>query len=157
MYGPAVRCKRLWSTLADAGLHQCIRSLIGACCAPDHHGYQRACDLISGQASMGHLGHQGSHAPGRPVPIVVSSSRRTRRVIVITSSIASWLCAVPLFVPGGRSFVPTCGCRGAPRAGTVKVGRRACLASCASVARPRLDGPEHGARIRRLGTLYHWS
>jgi hypothetical protein len=57
----------LWSTLADAGLHQCIRSLVGACCAPDHHGYQRACDLISGQASMGHLGHQGSHAPGRPI------------------------------------------------------------------------------------------
>src|SRR6266404_986883 len=31
MYGPAVRCKRLWSTLADAVLHQCIRSLIGVC------------------------------------------------------------------------------------------------------------------------------
>src|SRR5262249_55542845 len=28
--------------------HQCIRPLIGACCAPGHHGYQRACDLISG-------------------------------------------------------------------------------------------------------------
>ena len=47
MYGPAVRCKRLWWTLADAVLRQCIRSLIGAC-APGHHGYQRACDLISG-------------------------------------------------------------------------------------------------------------
>jgi hypothetical protein len=66
MYGPAVRCKRLWSTLVDAVLRQCIRSLIGAC-APDHHGNQRACDLISGQASMGHLGHQCSHAPGRPI------------------------------------------------------------------------------------------
>jgi hypothetical protein len=31
----------------DAVLHQCIRPLIGAC-APGHHGYQRACDLISG-------------------------------------------------------------------------------------------------------------
>src|SRR5436190_19604486 len=38
--------------LASAVLHQCIRSLIGACCAPDHHGYQRACVLITGQASM---------------------------------------------------------------------------------------------------------
>src|SRR6478672_5910292 len=36
--------------------------------APDHHGYQRACDLISGQASTGHLGHQCSHAPGRTDP-----------------------------------------------------------------------------------------
>jgi hypothetical protein len=40
-------------SLADAVLHQCIRLLIGACGAPSHHGYQRACDLISGQASTG--------------------------------------------------------------------------------------------------------
>jgi hypothetical protein len=33
--------------------------LLGAFCAPGHHGYQRACDLISGQASMGHLGTLG--------------------------------------------------------------------------------------------------
>jgi hypothetical protein len=26
--------------------------------APGHHGNQRACDLISGQTSAGHLGHQ---------------------------------------------------------------------------------------------------
>jgi hypothetical protein len=50
-----------------AVLHQCIRPLIGAFRAPGHHGYQRACDLVSGQASMGHLGHQCSHAPGRPI------------------------------------------------------------------------------------------
>src|SRR5712671_973258 len=61
--------------------------------------------------------------------------------MLVTSSIASWVCAVPLFVPGGRSFVPTCGCRGAPRAGAIKVGRRACLASRASVARHALRGP----------------
>jgi hypothetical protein len=34
--------------------------------APGHHGYQRACDLLNGQALAGHLGHQCSHAPGRP-------------------------------------------------------------------------------------------
>ena len=45
--------------------------------APDHHGYQRACDLINGQASTGHSDHQCSHAPGRPY-----SSRRPRRVRV---------------------------------------------------------------------------
>src|ERR1700731_1223882 len=96
----------------------------------------------------GHLGHQGSHAPGRPIlhhRLILSQTRAGKGLIM--SSIASWVCAVPLFVPGGRSFVPTCGCRDAPGAGTVKVGRRACLASRASVARPRLDGPEHGARI----------
>ena len=48
--------------------------------APDHHGYQRACDLITGQTSTGHLGHQFSHAPGRPNLHLVSSSRRPRQV-----------------------------------------------------------------------------
>src|SRR5262249_47069543 len=42
--------------LADAVLHQCIRLLIGACGAPSHHGCQRTCDLISGQASHGPFG-----------------------------------------------------------------------------------------------------
>src|SRR5207253_10283707 len=42
--------------LAAAVLHQCIRPLIGACCAPGHHGYQRACVLISGQTSIGPFG-----------------------------------------------------------------------------------------------------
>lgn len=65
--------------------------------------------------------------------------------------------AVSLFVPGGRSFVPTCRFRAEPRARTVKVGRRACLVSRTSVARPCLDGPEHGARIKRVGTRLHWS
>jgi len=144
--------------LAFSGLASMYPVSDWSCFAPDQYGYQRACDLISGQASLGHSGHQCSHAPGRPILHLFSFSRRPRRVrVLITSSIASWVCAVPLFVPGGRSFVPTCGCRGAPGAGTVKVGRRACLASRASVARPRLDGPEHGARIKRVGTLFHWS
>jgi hypothetical protein len=42
--------------LAVAVLHQCIRPLIGACCARGHHGYQRACGLINGQASIGPFG-----------------------------------------------------------------------------------------------------
>ena len=66
--------------LASAVLHQCIRPLIGAYAAPGHHGYQRASDLISGQASTGDLGHQRSHTPGRPILHLVSSSRRPRRV-----------------------------------------------------------------------------
>jgi len=49
MYGPAVRVQEDFVDLGDAALHQCIRSLIGALIvAPDHHGYQRACDVISG-------------------------------------------------------------------------------------------------------------
>src|SRR6516162_11430586 len=67
MYGPTVRCKKISSSWGCAVLHQCIRPLIGAFCAPGHHGYQRACDLVSGQASPGHLGHQYSYAPERPI------------------------------------------------------------------------------------------
>jgi hypothetical protein len=39
-----------------------------SCFAPDHYGYQRACDLIVGQTSRGQLDQQCSHAPGRPIP-----------------------------------------------------------------------------------------
>src|ERR1700733_9045746 len=47
---------RRFRRMAVAVLHQCIRPLIGAFCAPGHHGYQRACVLIRGQASIGPFG-----------------------------------------------------------------------------------------------------
>src|ERR1700730_2515477 len=53
--------------LASAVLHQCIRPLIGAC-APGHHGYQRACDLITGQASTGPFGSPGFACAGKTDP-----------------------------------------------------------------------------------------
>ena len=65
--------------LAFSGLASMYPVSAWSCFAPDHHGYQRACDLISGQASTGHLGHQCSHAPGRPILHLFSSSRRPRR------------------------------------------------------------------------------
>ena len=55
MYGAAVRCKRLSSICRLAVLHQCIRPRIGACCAPGHHGNQRAYVLIKLQTSSGPL------------------------------------------------------------------------------------------------------
>jgi hypothetical protein len=40
-------------------LHQCIRSLIGACSAPGHHGYQRACVLLLSPPGFGRpTGHE---------------------------------------------------------------------------------------------------
>ena len=43
-----------WPNSADIGI-QPARKLLEekACCAPGHHGYHRACVLISGQASSG--------------------------------------------------------------------------------------------------------
>src|SRR5215468_5014056 len=102
---------------AGTVLHQCIRPLLGARCAPGHHGYQRACGLISGQASTGPF--------GSPVFACAGKTDLHRRLILsqtsagrlMTSSIAPHLMAVPLFAPGGRSFVPACACRRAARKG----------------------------------------
>jgi hypothetical protein len=60
------RVARGFVNLADAVLHQCIRPLIGAC-APGHHGYQRAFELISGQASNGPFGSPEFACAGRPI------------------------------------------------------------------------------------------
>src|SRR5262249_19555099 len=67
LYGAAVRCKRSSSIGGFAVLHQCIRSLNGACCAPDHHGNQRAYALISGQASSGPFGAPGFACAVKPI------------------------------------------------------------------------------------------
>src|SRR5215831_10997668 len=39
--------RRLLRVGGCAVLHQCIRPLIGAFCAPGHYGYQRACGLLA--------------------------------------------------------------------------------------------------------------
>src|ERR1700676_3428199 len=67
MYGPAARCKGFSSSCRFAVLHQCIRPLIGAF-APGHHGYQRACVLISGQASIGPFGSPVFACAGKTDP-----------------------------------------------------------------------------------------
>ena len=115
--------------LAVAVLHQCIRPLIGACGAPGHHGYQRACVLVNGQASTGHLGHQCSHALGKPNLHLVSSSRRPRLETVdwVTSSlaphIAQFLCSSqgPFLRPGPQNVD-----RVARRGGQGRPSRLAC-------------------------------
>jgi hypothetical protein len=126
--------------------------------APDHHGYQRACDLINGQASTGHLGHQCAYALGRPNLHLVSSSRRPRLETVDKLRHCLLLVsAVPLFEPRGRSFVPARRASIASRAGAVKAGRRAWLAAGSGVARLRLDRTERGATIKRVGRTHRRS
>ena len=69
-----------FAELAVSGLASMYPAFDWSICSAGHHGYQRACDLINGQASTGHSGHQCSHAPGRPNLHLVSSSRRPRQV-----------------------------------------------------------------------------
>jgi hypothetical protein len=79
MYGPAARCKSLRQ---DSGERSCI----------DVSGLRLECvvlraimDISARAISLadrprpGHLGHQCSHAPGRPNLHLFSSSRRPRR------------------------------------------------------------------------------
>ena len=108
---------------------------------------------------QGPLGHQCAHAPGRPILHRRLTSRRPRRARVIGYVINSllgfalFLCLRLAAVPSSR---PT-GRRSAVAQGAVKAGRRASLASCPAVPRPRLDGPEHGARIKQVGAPPHRS
>src|SRR6266702_8983262 len=77
------RVARGFVNLADAVLHQCIRPLIGACCAPGHHGYQRAFELISGQASNGPFGSPVFACAGKTDPpclILSQTSAGTRQL-----------------------------------------------------------------------------
>jgi hypothetical protein len=91
-------------------LHQCIRPQFGAY-APGHHGYQRTCVLITGQASSGLFGVPVCASAGKTVPptlLILSQTSAGNRMwcYVIACSLIG---PVPLFVPGGRSFAPACG------------------------------------------------
>src|SRR5215471_17962140 len=156
MYGPAVRCKRFRRS-GRYGLASMYPASAWSVLCSGPSWDQRACDLISGQASTGPF--------GSPVFACAGKTDLHRRLILsqtsagrlFTSSIAPYLMAVPLFAPGGRSFVPALRVQTRRAQGTVKVGRRAGLASRFHVARPYLDGPEHGARMTLDGTPSHWS
>jgi hypothetical protein len=93
-----------------------------------------------------------SWLPPRRRRLILSQTLAGKLSYVIDSSS---LCAVPLFVPGGRSFVPACAQtrRAQARQGWPSRG----LASRFRAARPCLDGREHGVRITLDGTPSHRS
>jgi hypothetical protein len=68
MYGPAVRCKRVSSIRRICGLASMYPASDWSACAPGHHGYQRACDLFSGQASNGPFGSPVFACAGKTEP-----------------------------------------------------------------------------------------
>ncbi len=159
MYGPAVRSKRFRRSVVSGGLASMYP-------ASDWSMLLRAIMDISARAfsladrpRLGHLGHQCSHAPGRPILHLVSSSRRPRLEPVdrVTSSLAppvsQFLCSSqgPFLRPGPQD-VRSRRAQGRSRP-AVALGLR--LGS--GVARPRLDRAEHGARIKRVGRLHRRS
>src|SRR5207302_6038938 len=85
--------------LSVAVLHQCIRPLIGPF-APGHHGYQRAGDLISGQASTGPNGSPVFARAGKTDPPSLRLLSQT------SADISSHVLATPISY---SSFVRACG------------------------------------------------
>jgi hypothetical protein len=156
MYGAAVRCKRFRRSVG-AVLHQCIRPHVGALLRATMDISAHAF-LLAARPRSGHLGHQCSHAPGRPVLHLVSSSRRPRRKtgIDVTSSVAHlsvFLCSCHAGVLSSRPAV-NIGRRAQGRQGWPS---RLALRGCTSVSRPRLDGPEHDATIKQIEVSSHSS
>jgi hypothetical protein len=110
---------------------------------------------LADRPRLGHLGHQCSHAPGRPNLHLVLSSRRPRLEIVdrVTSSlapdIAQFLCSSqgPFLRPGLHIL-----------AGVARRSRQGRPSDCPStgtgIARPRLDRSEHGANLTPVGRLH---
>jgi hypothetical protein len=141
--------------LADAALHQCIRSLIGARSGSRPSWISaRVRVSLAVRPQAGRSGHQCSHAPGRPILHLVSSSRRPRRVVT-SSIVVHWRRS---FVRALRPFLrPDLRAQARRAQETVKAGRRAGLASCSCASRPRLDGLEHGARLKLVGVSSHLS
>jgi hypothetical protein len=108
LYGPAVRCKRFRQP-GRCGLASMYPASDWSVCALGHHGYQRAFELISGQASTGPFGSPVFACAGKTDPPSLShSSRRPRRVtgVVVTSSnvphFALFLCSCLAVVPSSR-------------------------------------------------------
>jgi hypothetical protein len=113
---------------------------------------------LADRPRSGHWGHQCSHAPGRPILHLVSSSRRPRLETLIGLRHRLLLISRSSFVRAkDRSFVPARTTSIASRAGAVKAGRRAGLAAGSGVARLRLDRAEHGARIKQVARLHRQS
>src|ERR1700676_1130189 len=145
--------QKVFVTRLVCGLASMYPASDWSCFAPDHHGYQRACVLISRQASTGPFGSPVFACAGKPDPPSLLTpladlgwklliGLRHRLLLISRSS----------FVRAkGRSFVPARRASIASRAGAVKAGRRAWLAAGSRVARLRLGGTGHRARVKRGG------
>src|SRR6202047_345665 len=66
--------------MEGVGLAHLYPALAWSVCAPGHHGYPRAPDLILGKALRGRLGHPITGTTARPFLHLLNSTRRPRQV-----------------------------------------------------------------------------
>src|ERR1700676_876885 len=139
--------------LSVCGLASMYPASDWSCFAPDHHGYQRACVLISRQASTGPFGSPVFACAGKPDPpslLIPLADLGWKLLIGLRHRLL--LISRSSFVRAkGRSFVPARRASIASRAGAVKAGRRAWLAAGSAVFQVRLARPRHSAKVKRGG------
>src|ERR1700719_2026283 len=70
------------------GLAHLYPALAWSVCAPGHHGYPRAPDLILRKALRGRLGHQITGATARPFLHLLKSNSQTSAGMAVHSSVA---------------------------------------------------------------------
>jgi hypothetical protein len=152
MYGPAARCKRFSSICR-------LRSCINVSGLWLEHLLRAIMDISARAFSLAdrprpcHSGHQCSHAPGRPILHLYLASRRPRLETVCCYVIA--YLAVPLFEPRAVPSSRPAERRSRRAQGWSRPAVALGLAAGSGVVRPRLDHPEHGARIKRVGRRLH--
>ena len=124
--------------LSVAVLHQCIRPLVGAF-APGHHGYQRACVLISGQASTVPFGSPVFACAGKtdPPSLLILSQTSAGNGLLLRLGLAprtsQFLCSsLGPFLRAGPQNVD----RVARRGGQGRPSRLACGGLCRFQAAP---------------------
>ena len=158
MYDPAVRCK--WFRRAGGE-----RSCINVSGLQLEHLLRAIMDIsarafsLADRPRLGPFGSPVFACAGKTEPpsrLILSQTLAGNGLIGLRHRLL--LISLSSFVRAkGRSFVPARRTSIASRAGAVKAGRCAWLAAGSGVARLRLDRPEHGARIKRVGRLHRQS
>src|SRR5262249_61313108 len=111
MYGPAVWCKGFRRS-GGFGLASMYPASDWSVWAPGHHGYQRACDLLSGQASNGPLGSPVLACAGKtdpPCRLILSQTigGEGRWVVLVIDRLPASRRFL-FFSLGGRALRPRC-------------------------------------------------
>jgi hypothetical protein len=153
MYGPAVRCKgisSIWQmrsciNVSGLWLEHCSRpSWISA---RVRSLYRTGLDGPFGSPVFACAGK--TDPPSRLI-LSQTSAGKVWTTSSITPHLVQFLCSCRAAVPSSRPARAD-----APRARAVKAGRHAGAASRSGVSGPRLDGPEHGATLKPVGTPSH--
>src|SRR3984893_16874844 len=104
------RVARGFVDLVVSGLASMYPVSSWSCFAPDHHGYQRACVLISGQASTGPFGSPVFACAGKtdPPSLLIPLADLGWKLLIALRHRLLLISPSSFVRANGRSFVPAC-------------------------------------------------